>query len=110
MDVIDEISVDVANYDVTINGGTGGVINAVTKSGTNEFHGSVYGTYRDNDWSGKIRNGIRPQLFDNEATYGLTLGGPDRQRQMFFFANYEKYKGKGVFNGNSGFASNWFWS
>ncbi|QBG99519.1 TonB-dependent receptor [Xanthomonas oryzae] len=103
MDVIDEISVDVANYDVTINGGTGGVINAVTKSGTNEFHGSVYGTYRDNDWSGNNQNGIRPQLFDNEATYGLTLGGPIVKDKLFFFANYEKYKGKGVFTGNSGF-------
>ncbi|OOW70636.1 Oar protein [Xanthomonas axonopodis pv. martyniicola] len=103
MDVIDEISVDVANYDVTISGGTGGVINAVTKSGTNEFHGSVYGTYRENDWSGKNQNNIRPQLFDNEATYGLTLGGPIVKDKLFFFANYEKYKGKGVFTGNSGY-------
>ncbi|ASK91772.1 TonB-dependent receptor [Xanthomonas campestris pv. trichodesmae] len=103
MDVIDEISVDVANYDVTITGGTGGVINAVTKSGTNEFHGSVYGTYRDNDWSGKNQNGIRPQLFDNEKTYGLTFGGPIVKDKLFFFANYEKYDGKGVFTGASGY-------
>ncbi|WP_047128933.1 TonB-dependent receptor [Xanthomonas arboricola] len=103
MDVIDEISVDVANYDVTITGATGGVINAVTKSGTNEFHGSVYGTYRENDWSGKNQNDIRPQLFDNEATYGLTLGGPIVKDKLFFFANYEKYKGKGVFTGASGY-------
>ncbi|MEE7546039.1 TonB-dependent receptor [Xanthomonas sp. Kuri4-1] len=103
MDVIDEISVDVANYDVSISGGTGGVINAVTKSGTNEFHGSVYGTYRKNDWSGKNQNDIRPQLFDNESTYGITLGGPIVKDKLFFFANYEKYKGKGVFTGNSGY-------
>ncbi|MBB5768020.1 outer membrane receptor protein involved in Fe transport [Xanthomonas campestris] len=103
MDVIDEISVDVANYDVTITGATGGVINAVTKSGTNEFHGSVYGTYRENDWSGKNQNDIRPQLFDNETTYGLTLGGPVIKDKLFFFANYEKYKGKGVFTGASGY-------
>ncbi|WP_166770824.1 TonB-dependent receptor [Xanthomonas arboricola] len=103
MDVIDEISVDVANYDVTITGATGGVINAVTKSGTNELHGSVYGTYRENDWSGKNQNDIRPQLFDNEATYGLTLGGPIVKDKLFFFANYEKYKGKGVFTGASGY-------
>ncbi|WAH66055.1 TonB-dependent receptor [Xanthomonas hortorum] len=103
MDVIDEISVDVANYDVTITGATGGVINAVTKSGTNEFHGSVYGTYRENDWSGKNQNDIRPQLFDNESTYGLTLGGPIIKDKLFFFANYEKYKGKGVFTGASGY-------
>lgn len=99
MDTIDEIAVDVANYDVTISGGTGGVINAVTKSGTNEFHGSVYGIYRDNDWSGKNQNDVRPVLFDNETTYGFTLGGPIVKDRLFFFANYEKYKGKELFVG-----------
>ncbi|MGO4221041.1 carboxypeptidase regulatory-like domain-containing protein [Lysobacter sp. TAF61] len=103
MDTIDEISVDVANYDVTISGGTGGVINAVTKSGTNEFHGSVYGIYRDNDWSGKNQNDVRPKLFDNEQTYGMTFGGPLIKDKLFFFANYENYTGKDLFTGNSGF-------
>ncbi|RDY67074.1 TonB-dependent receptor [Lysobacter soli] len=103
MDTIDEIAVDVANYDVTISGGTGGVINAVTKSGTNEFHGSVYGIYRDNDWSGKNQNDIRPVLFDNEQTYGMTFGGPLVKDKLFFFANYENYTGKDLFTGNSGF-------
>ncbi|MEH6415449.1 TonB-dependent receptor [Pseudomonas sp. CGJS7] len=103
MDVIDEVSIDVANYDVTIAGGTGGVINAVTKSGTNEFHGSVYGIYRDNDWSGKNQNDVRPKLFDSESTYGGTFGGPLVKDKLFFFANYEKYTGKEVFTGNSSF-------
>jgi outer membrane receptor for ferrienterochelin and colicin len=100
MDTIDQISVDVANYDVTISGGTGGVINAVTKSGTNEFHGSVYGIYRDNDWSGKNENNVRPVLFDNETTYGVTIGGPIVKDKLFFFANYEKYKGKELYVGS----------
>ncbi|MGN0863474.1 MAG: carboxypeptidase regulatory-like domain-containing protein, partial [Stenotrophomonas koreensis] len=39
MDAIEEINIDLANYDTTISGGTGAVVNAVTKSGTNEFHG-----------------------------------------------------------------------
>lgn len=99
MDTIDELSVDVANYDVTISGGTGGVINAVTKSGTNDFHGSVYGVYRDNDWSGKNVNNQRPVLFDNEQTYGFTLGGPIVKDKLFFFANYEKYTGKDLYVG-----------
>ncbi|HEY5781794.1 MAG TPA: TonB-dependent receptor, partial [Lysobacter sp.] len=103
IDIIDEIAVDVANYDVTISGGTGGVINAVTKSGTNEFHGSVYGIYRENDWSGKNQNDIRPALFDNEQTYGATFGGPLLKDKLFFFVNYENYTGKGLFTGNSGF-------
>lgn len=99
MDAIDAINVAIADYDVAIAGGTGAVINAVTKSGTNEFSGSVYGLFRDNDWSGKNQNDVRPSLFDTETTYGLTIGGPLIQDRLFFFANYEKYKGKELFVG-----------
>ena len=81
LDTIQEIKVDVANYDVTVTGGTGGIITAVTKSGTNEFHGSVYGLYRDNDWSGENASGVVPDLFDSEGTLGIHLGRPDYQRQ-----------------------------
>ncbi|MCD9029777.1 carboxypeptidase regulatory-like domain-containing protein [Luteimonas sp. BDR2-5] len=103
MDTIDEIAVDIASYDVTISGGVGGVINAVTKSGTNNFSGSVYGLYRDNDWSGKNDNNVRPVLFDSENTWGVTFGGPIVKDKLFFFANYEKYTGKNMFIGNSSY-------
>jgi outer membrane receptor for ferrienterochelin and colicin len=92
MDAIDEISVDVANYDVTISGGTGGVINAVTKSGTNEFHGSVYGIYRDNSMVRKNEDGSNFSGFEDETTYGVTFGGPLVKDKLFFFFNYEKYE------------------
>ena len=90
MDAIDEISIDVANYDVTISGGTGGVINAVTKSGTNEFHGSAYGLYRDNSMVRKNENGSDFSGFEDDTTYGATFGGPLIQDKLFFFFNYEK--------------------
>lgn len=96
MDVIDAISVSVANYDVTIGGATGAVINAVTKSGGNDFHGSVYGTYRENDWSGENLAGVRPTIFDTDETYGGTFGGPLIEDKLFFFFNYEKTKFSGV--------------
>ena len=96
MDVIDAINVSVANYDVTIGGATGAVINAVTKSGGNEFHGSVYGTYRENDWSGKNQADIRPNIFDTDETYGGTFGGPLIEDRLFFFVNYEKTTFSGV--------------
>ncbi len=96
MDVIDAINVSVANYDVTIGGATGAVVNAVTKSGGNEFHGSVYGTYRENDWSGKNQNDIRPNIFDTDETYGGTFGGPLIEDRLFFFVNYEKTTFSGV--------------
>jgi hypothetical protein len=92
MDTIDEISVDVANYDVTISGGVGGVINAVTKSGTNKFSGSVYGLYRDNTMVRENENGSDYSGFEDEVTYGMTFGGPLIKDRLFFFVNYEKYE------------------
>ncbi|MEO6234756.1 MAG: TonB-dependent receptor [Thermomonas sp.] len=93
MDVIDEISVAVADYDVSISGGVGGVINAVTKSGTNDFKGSVYGLYRNSkDMVRENENGTPFSGFEDEKTYGFTLGGPIVKDKLFFFLNYEKFE------------------
>ncbi|SBV35421.1 Oar protein [uncultured Stenotrophomonas sp.] len=94
MDAIQEINIDLANYDTTIYGGTGAVINAVTKSGTNEFHGTVYGAYRDKDMVRTRLEGDSNDFngFEDEKTYGLTFGGPIVKDKLFFFANYEKYE------------------
>ena len=91
MDAIEAINIDLASYDVTITGATGAVVDAVTKSGTNEFHGSLYGTYRDGDWFGDNPNGTPFNGFNKEETYGATFGGPLIKDKLFFFANYEKY-------------------
>ncbi|MBZ4039539.1 TonB-dependent receptor [Novilysobacter selenitireducens] len=91
MDAIEEINIDLANYDTTISGGTGAVINAVTKSGTNEFDGTVYAAYRDGDWVRKDLRGVEFAGFDSEETYGMTFGGPLLRDRLFFFANYEKF-------------------
>ncbi|MBS7456667.1 TonB-dependent receptor [Coralloluteibacterium stylophorae] len=91
MEAIEAINVDLANYDVTITGATGAVVDAVTKSGTNEFHGSVYGTYRDGDWFGSDPDGDEFNGFTEEENYGVTLGGPLVKDRLFFFANYDKF-------------------
>ncbi len=97
MDAIQEINIDLANYDTTIAGGTGAVINAVTKSGTNEFHGTVYGSYRDKDMIRTRLEGDTTDFngFKDEKTYGMTLGGPIVKDKLFFFTNYEKYERSG---------------
>ena len=92
MDAIEEINIGLANYDVTTTGGTGAVVNAVTKSGTNEFHGSVYGVYRNDNMVGDDRNGKDFTGFKDEKTYGATFGGPLIKDTLFFFVNYEKFK------------------
>ena len=91
MDAIEEIQVDLANYDVTISGGTGAVVNAVTKSGTNEFSGTMYYNLRDGDWVRSDLQGVDFNGFDKEETYGMTFGGPLVKDRLFFFANYEKF-------------------
>ena len=92
MDAIEEINIGLANYDVTTTGGTGAVVNAVTKSGTNDFHGSVYGVYRNDNMVGEDRNGNDFTGFKDEKTYGATFGGPLIKDTLFFFVNYERFK------------------
>lgn len=95
IDAIEAVDVSIANYDVTQTGYTGARINAVTKSGTNEFHGSLYGVYRDSDWVGDDKNGNPFRGFKDESTYGFTLGGPIVKDTLFFFLNYEQFKRRG---------------
>ncbi|WP_370480200.1 TonB-dependent receptor [Tamlana flava] len=91
LDAIDQISVSTAPFDVTQSGFTGASVNAVTKSGTNEFHGTVYGFYRDETMTGKKIKGeevTRPDL--NQTQYGVSIGGPIVKNKLFFFANFER--------------------
>lgn len=91
MDAIEAINIGVADYDVTIAGAVGAVVNAVTKSGTNDFKGSAYYSFRDGDWVRKELNGTEFNGFTSEETYGGTFGGPIVEDKLFFFANYEKF-------------------
>ena len=54
IDWIEEISVQISPYDVSQNGGTGAIVNSVTKSGSNEFGGRLYGNYRDDSMIGRF--------------------------------------------------------
>ena len=94
-ETIDQVQVSVAPFDVRQSGFTGGAINAITKSGTNTFHGSVYGNWLNKDLIGSkytLMNGKDSQKYDDETDYryGVTLGGPIIKNKLFFFANYEK--------------------
>jgi Carboxypeptidase regulatory-like domain len=96
IDAIQAIQVNISNYDVTQQGYTGANINAVTKSGTNEFKGSVYYVYRDDDLAGD-RFFNRPDRYQappvfKDTTAGFTLGGPIVKDRLFFFASYEELK------------------
>ena len=96
LEAIEEIQVVIAPYDVRQGGFTGGGINAITKSGTNTFHGSAYWYYNNENFYGKTPGKDakeRKKLGDqSSATYGFTLGGPIVKDKLFFFANYERVK------------------
>jgi hypothetical protein len=90
LDAIDQIQVATAPYDVTLSGFTGASVNVVTKSGSNEFHGTAYGYYRNENMTGDKVHGEKifvPSLEQTQA--GFSIGGPIIKDKLFFFANYE---------------------
>ena len=92
LDAVDQISVNTAPFAVTYSGFQGGNINVVTKSGTNDFHGSAYFFYSDNNLIGD-ETGNRPVtgLSFKDKTFGGTVGGPIIKDKLFFFGGYEKF-------------------
>ncbi|HJU39169.1 MAG TPA: TonB-dependent receptor [Tahibacter sp.] len=92
IDTIEEFNISTANYDVTNSRAVGASINAVTKSGTNEFKGSVYYTYRDPDMIGENEQGADFTGFGKQTNKGFTLGGPIIKDTLFFFINYEEFE------------------
>ncbi len=105
LDAIDQIQVSLAPYDVTLSGFTGAAVNAVTKSGSNEFHGTVYGFTRNEDMTGgKIKGEDVIQADLEQQQYGISIGGPIVKNKLFFFANFEKDERSDL--GTAGFAPN----
>ena len=94
METIDQIQVSIAPFDVRQSGFTGGSINAITKSGTNQFHGSVYGYGYNENLVGRYTkaNGDKSDKYSDEKTYqaGVTISGPIIKNKLFFFASYER--------------------
>jgi hypothetical protein len=94
IEAIQSVQINVANYDVTQKGYTGGNINAVTKSGTNNVKGSVYYVFRNDEFAGDrfnaTANTYAPPAPFKETTKGGTLGFPILKDKLFMFLNWEK--------------------
>jgi hypothetical protein len=90
LDAIDQIQVVLAPYDVTLGSFTGAGINAVTRSGSNDFSASIYGFGRNQNSAGKSVNEPRTKLdeFYNYQT-GFRVGGAIVKDKVFFFLNGE---------------------
>lgn len=93
LDTVQAASVVASDYSVRASGFQGGLINVVTKSGTNDLNGSLY-YYRSSDtFRGEMPNNnfVSAGDFKNRE-YGATVGGPIIKDKLFFFGAYEKFK------------------
>ncbi len=91
LDAIQELQLLVSPYDVRQGGFSGGGVNAITKSGSNAFHGSIFYYTRDDSMVGDREvNGTDVEFaeFTNDQ-YGFSLGGPILKDKVFFFASGE---------------------
>ena len=94
LDALGEISVNVTPVDVRQSGFIGGAVNLTTRSGTNEFSGSAYTYYRNQDNVGtqvKNYNRLTPNPNDVKI-YGARIGGPIIKNKLFFFGSIESDK------------------
>ena len=100
-EAIDQFRVIGSNADATFGRGSGGQINVITKSGTNDFHGSLYEFIRNDIFDARDFFNTGP-FFDSQGDainppfrqnlFGATFGGRIKRNKHFFFANYEGYR------------------
>ena len=95
LDAIEQIQVVASPFDIRQSGFTGGAINAITKSGTNQFKASAYTYYTDENLYGRWNQRYnKKDKYQNEVTktFGATFGGPIIKDKLFFFASAEYKK------------------
>jgi Carboxypeptidase regulatory-like domain len=87
-EAIQEFQVIDSSYNAQYGNAAGGIINAITKSGTNDLHGSAFFYYRNNAMIERDANGNSASQFDQKQ-FGATLGGPIIQDRLHFFAGFD---------------------
>ena len=91
VDAIQEFTVVSSNYSADYGRTSGGVVNAVTRSGTNKIHGSAYEFARNSAMDARNYFDVTKPLFSRNQ-FGAAVGGPIRKDRTFFFANYEGFR------------------
>src|SRR5581483_58692 len=106
-DTIQEFKIQVSNYDAGYGRNPGANVNVITKSGTNDFHGSAFEFFRNtalnaNDyfWNASTNTTPGSKQTLNQNQFGGTFGGPVKKDKLFFFVAYQETSEK---NGIAGF-------
>src|SRR5271165_3424673 len=87
-DAVEEFRMITNTFDAEYGRNSGSVINVITKSGTNQFHGNIYEYFRNTKLDARgYRDPFTPQL--NQNQFGGTFGGPIKKDRTFFFPSYE---------------------
>src|SRR5215210_8230776 len=99
-----EFQVNSSNYSAEYGRSAGGVVNTVTKSGTNEFHGDLFEYYRNNKYGARNPRATKNEIINGVSTpvgikpldirhqFGGTIGGPIVKDHLFFFFSYDQQK------------------
>ena len=100
-EMMEEVQIKSAGYAAEFGGALGGVVNAITRSGGNQFHGAVFVDVADNSWNGSARSELELDGADGPGTYtfekddekrldpGFVLSGPILRDKWWFFASYQ---------------------
>ena len=91
VDDVQEVNINQTSYDAEFGGKSGGVINVITKSGSNNFHGSVFEFVRNDVFDAKnfFVSPASPKPPYKQNQFGGSIGGPIQKDKSFFFASYE---------------------
>lgn len=104
LESVKEFQVVAAGYSAEFGRSTGGIVNVLTKSGTNEFHGSAFVVHRNsrlargNEFTDALKEqklgplGIPLTVAPTQTQFGGSVGGPIAKDKLFFFASYEQQK------------------
>jgi hypothetical protein len=92
-EAVQEFQVVRNSYSAEFGGASGGMVNIISKSGGNNFHGSVFGLFRDDKFDARNHFDYNPQGKSpfNRQQYGGSIGGPVKSDQTFFFTSVERF-------------------
>ncbi|OLF71080.1 hypothetical protein AWH62_13570 [Maricaulis sp. W15] len=92
IDIVESASVVAAEYSVTSGNFQGGLVNVVTRSGTNEIDGAAFYYRADEDFRGNVTDGtFVPSVPYEEEEYGISISGPIIEDTLFFLVSYDEY-------------------
>ncbi|MBA3355992.1 MAG: carboxypeptidase regulatory-like domain-containing protein [Pyrinomonadaceae bacterium] len=98
-EAVQEFQISTVNFDLSTGVTSNAAINIVTRSGGNDFHGSLFYFCRDHNlaaYPGLQRDQNNPHPFFQRQQFGYRLGGPIRKDRAFFFTSYERNDQRGV--------------